>query len=98
MSRVREIRLSQLEEVKLKSIREQLFKRERELINFEELLEEKRIVQLIKLNDEILESAEGVKESDIVVNKLIRHLRGLNLTYSFNEEHLQSRLNRLVDD
>lgn len=38
------------------------------------------------MNDEILESAENVKESDIITNKLIRHLRNLNITYTFNEE------------
>jgi 5-methylcytosine-specific restriction endonuclease McrBC regulatory subunit McrC len=68
----------------LRKIKDELFKKERELINYEELLEEKRVVQLIKLNDEIMESEESVKESDIVSNKLIRHLRNLNLTYTFN--------------
>lgn len=50
------------------------------------MIEEKRIVQLIKINDEIMETGESVRESDIVTNKLIRHLRNLNLTYTFNEE------------
>lgn len=67
-------------------MKDELYKKERELITYEELLEEKRIVQLIKLNDEIMESSETVKEGDIVCNKLIRHLRNLNLTYTFNAE------------
>ena len=75
-----------MEEIKLRKLKDELFKKEREIINFEELLEEKRIVQLIKLNDEIVESAEGVKESDILTNKLIRHLRNLNVTYTYNDE------------
>lgn len=83
---MKEAKLAQLEEVKLRKIKDQLFKQEREIITFEELLEEKRVVQLIKLNDEILESAENVKESDILTNKLIRHLRNMNVTYTFNEE------------
>lgn len=65
-------------------MKDELFKKEREIINYEELLEEKRIVQLIKLNDDILEAGESVKESDILSNKLIRHLRSMNLTYTFN--------------
>jgi hypothetical protein len=65
-------------------MKDELYKKERELITYEELLEEKRIVQLIKLNDEIMESGESVKESDILCSKLVRHLRNLNLTYTFN--------------
>lgn len=86
IDRLKEAKLSQLEEVKLRKIKDELFKKEREIITYEELLEEKRIVQLIKLNDEIMESSETVKESDILTNKLIRHLRNLNITYTFNEE------------
>ena len=84
IERLKEDKLSQLEEIKLRKMKDELFKKERELINYEELLEEKRIVQLIKLNDEIMESGEQVKESDILTNKLVRHLRNLNLTYTFN--------------
>jgi 5-methylcytosine-specific restriction endonuclease McrBC regulatory subunit McrC len=69
----------------LRKIKEELFKKEREVINYEELIEEKRIVQLIKMNDEIMESGESIKESDILTNKMIRHLRNLNLTYTYNE-------------
>ena len=87
-----------MEEIKLRKLKDELFKKEREIINFEELLEEKRIVQLIKLNDEIVESAEGVKESDILTNKLIRHLRNLNVTYTYNDEQIQARLSRLIED
>ena len=79
-------------------MKDELFKKERELINYEELLEEKRIVQLIKLNDEIMESSETVKESDILTNKLIRHLRNLNITYTFNEEQLGNRMQKVIDD
>lgn len=92
LTQLKESKLAQLEEVKLRKIKDQLFKQEREFINYQELLEEKRIVQLIKLNDEIMESAENAKESDIVTNKLIRHIRNLNITYTFNEENLQNRL------
>ena len=45
-----------------------------------------------------MESGESVKESDIVSNKLIRHLRNLNLTYTFNEEQVYNRLKKVVDD
>ena len=95
---LKEAKLSQLEEVKLRKIKDELFKKEREIINYEEMLEEKRIVQLIKLNDEIVESTENVKESDILTNKLIRHLRNLNITYTYNEEQLGSRMQRVIDD
>jgi hypothetical protein len=53
---------------------------------------------LIKLNDEILESNESIKECDIISNKLIRHLRSLNLTYSYNDETLYNRLRKVIDD
>mmetsp|Transcript_27193 Transcript_27193/g.26243 ORF Transcript_27193/g.26243 Transcript_27193/m.26243 type:complete len:92 (+) Transcript_27193:397-672(+) len=79
-------------------MKDQLFKQERELITYEELIEEKRLVQLIKLNDEIFESGETIKDSDTVTSKLIRHLRNLNLTYSFNEDQLHSRLSKVVED
>lgn len=79
-------------------MKDELYKKERELINYEELLEEKRIVQLIKLNEEVMECGESVKESDILSNKLIRHLRNLNLTYTYNEESLYNRLSKVVDD
>lgn len=98
LEKLKEQKLSQLEEVKLRKIRDELFKQERELVNYEELLEEKRIVQLIKLNDEIMESAESVKESDILSNKMIRHLRNLNVTYTFNEEQVEMRLRRVIED
>lgn len=98
VEKLREVKLSQLEEVKLRKMKDELFKKEREIINYEELLEEKRIVQLIKLNDEIMESSETVKESDIITNKLIRHLRNLNITYTFNEEQLTSRMQKVIDD
>ncbi|CDW87288.1 wd40 repeat-containing protein [Stylonychia lemnae] len=98
IERLKEAKLSQLEEVKLRKIKDELYKKEREIINFEELLEEKRIVQLIKLNDEIVESSENVKESDILTNKLIRHLRNLNVTYTFNEDQLQNRMLKVIDD
>eukprot|EP00349_Pseudokeronopsis_sp_Brazil_P009964 CAMPEP_0202979970 /NCGR_PEP_ID=MMETSP1396-20130829/85979_1 /ASSEMBLY_ACC=CAM_ASM_000872 /TAXON_ID= /ORGANISM="Pseudokeronopsis sp., Strain Brazil" /LENGTH=104 /DNA_ID=CAMNT_0049719645 /DNA_START=205 /DNA_END=519 /DNA_ORIENTATION=- len=91
-------KLAQLEEVQLRKMKDQLFKQERELINYEELIEEKRLVQLIKLNDEIFEEGENVKDSDIVTNKLIKHLRNLNLTYTFNESLLHDRLARVVED
>ncbi len=81
LDRLKEAKLASLEEIKLKKIKDELYKKEREIINFEELIEEKRIVQLIKLNDDIVESYENVKESDIITNKLIRHLRNLNITY-----------------
>jgi hypothetical protein len=45
-----------------------------------------------------MESGEAVKESDIHSNKLIRHLRNLNLTYTFNEEQLFNRMKKVVDD
>lgn len=53
---------------------------------------------MIKLNDEIMESAESVKESDILSNKMIRHLRNLNVTYTFNEEQVEMRLRRVIED
>ena len=46
-----------------------------------------------------MECEETVKESDIVCNKLVRHLRNLNLTYSFKGgEQLYNRLKKVVDD
>ena len=90
--------LSSLEEVQLRQLKDQLFKQERELINYEEFIEEKRMVQLIKLNDDIFEASENIKESDILSSKLIRQLRNLNLTYTFNEETLYERLSRVVQD
>jgi len=39
-----------------------------------------------------------VKESAILSNKLIRHLRNLNVTYTFNEENLRQRLQKVIDD
>jgi hypothetical protein len=45
-----------------------------------------------------MESAESVKESDILTNKLIRHLRNLNVTYTFNEEQLEGKLRRVIED
>lgn len=44
IDRLKESKLAQLEEVKLRKIKDELYKKEREFINFEELLEEKRIV------------------------------------------------------
>lgn len=98
LEKLKEAKLEQLEEVKLRKIKDELYKKERELITYEELIEEKRVVQLIKLNDEIMESGEAVKESEILTNKLIRHLRNLNLTYTYNEEQLYNRLKKVVDD
>jgi hypothetical protein len=69
-----------------------LFKKEREFINYEELIEEKKVVQLIKLNDEMMEAVESVKESDILTSKLVRNLRNLNLTYTFNQDQIANRL------
>ncbi len=45
-----------------------------------------------------MESAESVKESDILSNKLIRHLRNLNVTYTYNEEQVEMRLRRVIED
>jgi ribonuclease HIII len=45
-----------------------------------------------------MEAGESVKESDILTNKLIRHLRNLNLTYTFNEEQLFNRLKKVIED
>ena len=98
LENLKEAKLAQLEEVQLRKMKDELYKKEREIINYEELLEEKRVVQLIKLNDEVVEAGESVKESDILSSKLIRHLRNLNLTYSFNEEQLFNRLKKVVDD
>lgn len=84
--------------MQLKKIKEELFKKERELLNYEEMIEEKRIVQLIKSHEDIVEANESIKESDIVTNKLIRYLRQLELTYTFNEESLLHRMKRMVDD
>ena len=98
VERLKEAKLEGLEEVRLRKVKEELYKKEREVINYEELLEEKRVVQLIKLNEEILESGETIRESDILSAKLIRHLRNLTLTYTYNEESLLGRLKRVVDD
>jgi hypothetical protein len=68
----------------MERVKDELYKKERELLNFVELVEEKRIVQLVKLNDDVIEASESVKDADIIVNKLIRHLRNLNITYTFN--------------
>jgi hypothetical protein len=38
----------------------------------------------VKLNDDVIEASESVKDADIITNKLIRHLRNLNVTYTFN--------------
>lgn len=45
-----------------------------------------------------MECAESVKESDIVSNKLVRHLRNLNLTYTYNVDSLYNRLKKVIDD
>lgn len=44
LEKLKEDKLSQLEEVKLRKMKDELFKKERELITYEELLEEKRVV------------------------------------------------------
>ena len=98
LERLKQVKLDTLEEVKLHKIKDELYKKEREIISYEEMLEEKRVVQLIKLNTDICEASESIKESELVTNKLIRHLRQLNLTYSFSEETLALRLQRVVED
>lgn len=45
-----------------------------------------------------MECEETVKESDIVCNKLVRHLRNLNLTYTYNQDSLYNRLKKVIDD
>ena len=70
----------------MERVKDELYKKERELLNFVELVEEKKIVQLVKLNDDVIEASESVKDADIISSKLIRHLRNLNVTYTFNSD------------
>lgn len=82
----------------MERVKDELYKKERELLNFVELVEEKKIVQLVKLNDDVIEASESVKDADIISSKLIRHLRNLNVTYTFNSDQIYKRLGRLVED